>query len=260
MDNNDLHDDGIIEGRNAVTEALRAGVTIDKIFIAKSDGETDSTLRYIASTARDAGIAVVDADKRKLDSISLTHMHQGVIAQAACTEYVSVAEILQTATKSGEHPLIVICDEITDPHNLGAIIRTCEAVGAHGVIIPKRRSAGLNATVARASAGAVYHTNIARVTNISATITELKKSGVWIYGSSYEGKVSMWDCDLTGPAALVIGSEGSGISRNVEKNCDFSISIPMFGKVSSLNASVSAALLLYEALRQRSIASLGHQR
>ena len=241
--------EGVIEGRNAVIEALRAGVAIDKVFIAK--GETDKTLRHIASTARAAGVAVVDADRRKLDSMSCTHAHQGVIAQAACVEYVTIDDILEVARQRGEAPLIVLCDEIADPHNLGAIIRTCETAGVHGVIIPKRRSAGLTATVAKASSGAVYHIPVARVANLTSAITQLKKSGIWVFGASSSGTTSLWESDLTGPAALVIGGEGSGISRLVGENCDFSISIPMFGKIASLNASVSAAIIMYEAVRQR---------
>jgi len=242
-------DKHVIEGRNAVLEALRAGVTLDKIFIAK--GEIDGTLKHIASTARAVGAVVVDANKRKLDAMSLTHAHQGVIAIQAQAEYATIEDILDIARKKGEEPLIVICDEISDPHNLGAIIRTCEAVGAHGVIIPKRRSAGLTATVAKASSGAVYHTAVARVPNISAAITELKKSGVWVFGASAGGDTQLWQTDLKGSAAIVIGSEGAGISRLVGEHCDFHVSIPMFGKISSLNASVSAAILMYEAVRQR---------
>ena len=241
--------EGVIEGRNAVLEALRAGVAIDKVFIAK--GETDSALRFIASTARAAGAAVSDTDRRKLDSMSFTNAHQGVIAMAACTEYSTVADMLEIARQRGEAPLIVLCDEISDPHNLGAIIRTCEAAGAHGVIIPKRRSAGLTATVAKASSGAVYHTAVARVTNLTTVIKDLKKAGVWVFGATAGGGTPLWQADLKSPAALVIGSEGSGISRLVGENCDAEIGIPMYGRLSSLNASVSAAILLYEAVRQR---------
>ena len=241
--------EGFIEGRNAVIEALRAGLEIDKVFIAK--GETDATLGHIASTARAAGAVVSEVDRRKLDSMSQTHAHQGVIASAACAEYVTVGSILETARTRGEQPLIVICDGITDPHNLGAIIRTCEAAGAHGLIITKHRSAGLTATVAKASSGAVYHTAVARVTNLSSTIRELKDAGLWIYGASAESGNSLWETDFKGPAALVIGSEGEGIGRLVGENCDIMVSIPMYGKISSLNASVSAALLLYEVARQR---------
>ena len=241
--------EGVIEGRNAVLEALRAGVTIDKIFIAK--GETDPALRYIASTARAAGAAVVDADRRKLDSMSVTHAHQGVIAQASYAEYVTAGDILEIARQKGEPPFIILCDGIEDPHNLGAIIRTCEACGAHGVIIPKRRSAGVTAAVAKASSGAVYHTSIARVTNITSTIAELKNAGVWVFGASADGETALWECDFKRPAALVIGSEGGGLGRLTGENCDYKVRIPMYGKISSLNASVSAAILMYEAVRQR---------
>ena len=242
-------DNGFIEGRNAVLEAIRGGVTIDKVFIAK--GETDRALAHIAATARAAGAAIVDTDRRKLDSMSSTKAHQGVIAQVASTEYVAVGDIIDIARGKSELPLIVICDGIEDPHNLGAIIRTCEAAGVHGIIIPKRRSAGVTATVAKVSSGAVYHTAIARVPNLSSAIAELKKSGIWIYAASGDGESSVWGSDFTGPAAFVIGSEGSGISRLVRENCDFSVGIPIYGKISSLNASVSAAILIYEAVRQR---------
>ena len=245
-----IHDnEGVIEGRNAVMEALRSGVNLDKVFIAK--GEIDSTLKHIASTARAAGAAVVETDRRKLDSMSITSAHQGVIAMAAFAEYVTIDEILETAKQKDEKPLIVICDEISDPHNLGAIIRTCEATGAHGVIIPKRRSAGLSATVVKASSGAVFHVAIARVPNITAAVKELKKAGVWIFATSADGESSLWESDLTGATAFVIGSEGTGISRLVKENCDFNVNIPMSGKLSSLNASVSASVLLFEAVRQR---------
>ena len=239
----------IIEGRNAVLEALRAKVPIDKVYIMR--GDTDGTLRHIASIARAEGLAVVDADKRKLDAMSVTHSHQGIIAQMSCVEYASINDIMENARKQNAAPLVVICDEIMDPHNLGAIIRTCESAGAHGVIIPKRRSAGLTPIVAKASAGAVFHLPVARVTNISSTIAHLKESGIWVYGASAGGKTPLWECELTGPAAIVIGSEGKGIKRLVENNCDVSISIPMYGRISSLNASVSAAIILYEAARQR---------
>ena len=242
--------DGLIEGRNAVTEALRAGTPIDKIFIAR--GETDKTLGHIASTARAAGVVVVEADRRKLDYMSATKAHQGVIALAAVREYASVEDILSAARERGEAPLLVVCDEISDPHNLGAIIRTAECVGAHGVIIPKRRSAGLTAVVDKTSAGALEHMAVARVPNLVAAIETLKKNGLWIYGTAAEGSNELWKTDLTGPACIVIGSEGAGISRLVREKCDFLVSIPLRGQISSLNASAAAAVLLYEALRQRS--------
>ncbi len=241
--------DGLIEGRNAVIEALRAGTSIDKIYLQK--GETDRTLGHIASTAREKGIVVVDADKRKLDSMSRTHAHQGVIALASVREYVSVADILNAAREKGEAPLIVVCDEISDPHNLGAIIRTAECAGAHGVIIPKRRSAGLTSVVGKTSAGAVSYVPVARVPNIAALLKELQKEGVWVFGTAAEGTTTLYDADLKGPAAIVIGSEGDGMTRLVREGCDFLVSIPMKGRISSLNASAAAAILLYEAVRQR---------
>ena len=241
--------DGMIEGRNAVIEALRTETAIDKIYIAK--GETDKTLGHIASKARDRGIVVVEADRRKLDHMSQTHAHQGVIALAAVREYVSVQSILEAAAEKGEAPLLVVCDEISDPHNLGAILRTAECAGAHGVIIPKRRSAGLTAVVAKTSAGAVSYMPVARVPNMAALLKDLKKQGVWVFGTAAEGTTTLYDADLKGPAAIVIGSEGDGMSRLVTENCDFLVSIPMKGQISSLNASAAAAILLYEAVRQR---------
>lgn len=241
--------DGIIEGRNAVIEALRSGTAIDKIYIAR--GETDATLGHIASTAREKGVVVVEADRRKLDGLSRTHAHQGVIAMAAVREYVSVDEILAAAREKGEAPLLVVCDELSDPHNLGAVIRTAECAGAHGVIIPKRRSAGLTAVVAKTSAGAVSHVPVARVANLPSLLKELKKEGIWVFGTAADGDISLYDADLKGPAAIVIGSEGDGMGRLVAENCDFKVSIPMRGKLNSLNASAAAAILLYEAVRQR---------
>ena len=241
----------LIEGRNAVIEALRAGRAIDKIYLAK--GETDKTLGHIASKARAAGTVVVETDRHKLDLMSVTGAHQGVIAVCAVREYATIDDILQVARDRGEDPLVVICDEISDPHNLGAIIRTAECVGAHGVIIPKRRSAGLTAVVGKASAGAAEHIAVARVPNITAAIKELKDAGLWIYGTAAEGSSGLWDTKFDGPIGLVIGSEGDGMSRLVAESCDFTVSIPMRGKVSSLNASAAASVLLYEVLRQRSV-------
>lgn len=241
--------DGLIEGRNAVTEALRAGTPIDKIFLAR--GETDATLGHIAAAARDKGVVVVECDRRKLDYMSRTHSHQGVIAQAAVREYASVDDILNAAREKGEPPLIVVCDELSDPHNLGAVLRTAECAGAHGVVIPKRRSAGLTAVVAKTSAGAVAHVPVARVPNIPALLKDLKKQGVWVFGTAADGTTALYDADLKGPAAIVIGSEGDGMTRLAAENCDFLVSIPMRGKLNSLNASAAAAILLYEAVRQR---------
>jgi 23S rRNA (guanosine2251-2'-O)-methyltransferase len=241
--------DGIIEGRNAVTEALRTGTVIDKIYILK--GETDSSLGHIASTARAKNIVVVDADRKKLDRMSVTHSHQGVIAVCAVREYASVDDILAAARAKGEAPLIVVCDELSDPHNLGAVIRTACCAGAHGVIIPKRRSAGLTAVVAKTSAGAVSHIPVARVPNITALLKQLKEEGVWVFGAAMGGSISLYEADLKGPAAIVIGSEGTGMSRLVAQECDFTVRIPMKGDLDSLNASAAAAVLLYEAVRQR---------
>ena len=243
--------DGLIEGRNAVIEALRAGEHIDKIYLQK--GETDKTLGHIASKARAAGAVVVEADRRKLDAMSRTHAHQGVIALASVREYVNVESILKRAEEKGEAPLLVICDEISDPHNLGAIIRTAECAGAHGIIIPKRRSAGLTAVVAKTSAGAVAHMPVARVANLAALLKDLQKKGVWIFGTAANGTTALYDADLKGPAAIVIGSEGEGMTRLVTEGCDFLVSIPMKGKLNSLNASAAAAILLYEAVRQRGL-------
>lgn len=241
--------ENMLEGRNAVQEALAAGRPIDKLYIAA--GETDRALSRLASMAREAGAAVVETDRRKLDQLSATGAHQGVIAMVAAHAYATVDEILERAKSRGEAPLIVVCDELSDPHNLGAVLRSAECAGAHGVIIPKRRSVGLTAVVAKASAGAIEYMKVARVSNISATIRELKERGLWVFGTAADGAVPMYQADLKGPAALVIGNEGSGMSRIVAENCDVKISIPMKGQISSLNASAAASILLYEAVRQR---------
>ena len=241
--------EGQLEGRNAITEALKNGRTIDKVFVA--DGDTDRGLQRLAAQAKEAGAVVVPVDRRKLDAMSTTRAHQGIIALAAAHEYATIDDILEEAASRGEAPLIVICDELSDPHNLGAILRSAECAGAHGIIIPKRRSVGLTATVAKASAGAVEYMKVARVTNINNAIAELKEKGVWIYGTAAEGSIPMYKADLTGPAAIVIGNEGDGISPLVRKNCDVMLSIPMKGRISSLNASAAASILLYEAVRQR---------
>ena len=241
----------IIEGRNAVMEALRAGRAMDKLYISK--GEVDRTLGHIASTARDKGIVVVECDRRKLDFMSRTHAHQGVIALAAVREYCSVEDLFAIAEERGEAPFLTVCDEISDGHNLGAIIRSAECAGAHGVIIPKRRSAGLTAVVDKASAGAAEHMAVARVPNIPAALKELKDRGVWVYGTAADGQNDLWHTDFSGPLALVIGSEGDGMGRLVRECCDFIVSLPMKGRVSSLNASAAAAITMYEILRQRSL-------
>ena len=238
-----------VEGKNAVMEALKAGRPLDKIYISR--GEQDKALRFIAQKGKAAGAVISEVDRRKLDAMSVTHAHQGVIAVAAVREYSSVTDILALAAQKGEAPLIVVCDEISDPHNLGAIIRTAECAGAHGVVIPKHRSAGITAVVEKTSAGAVEHMAVARVGNLAAALKELQQAGVWIYGTAADGDKTLWDADLKGPAALVIGSEGSGMSRLTRENCDFLLSIPLRGRVSSLNASNAAAVVLFEAVRQR---------
>ena len=241
--------EGQLEGRNALQEALRAGRTIDKVFIA--DGDTDKGLQRLAAQAKEAGAVVVPVDRRKLDMMSFTHAHQGVITLAAAHDYYSIDDLLEEAASRGETPLLVICDELSDPHNLGAILRSAECAGAHGVIIPKRRSVGLTAAVAKASAGAVEYMKVAKVSNINNAIAELKEKGVWIFGTAAEGSVPMYKADLTGPAAIVIGNEGDGMSQLVRKNCDMLVHIPMKGRITSLNASAAASILLYEAVRQR---------
>jgi len=238
-----------IEGKNAVMEALKAGRPLDKVYIAK--GEQDKALRFIAQKAKAAGAVISETDRRKLDSMSVTHAHQGVIAIAAVREYVTVETILNAAKEKGEKPLVVVCDEISDPHNLGAIIRTAECAGAHGIIIPRHRSAGITAIVEKTSAGAVEHMPVARVANLAAALDELKSAGVWVFGTAAEGDRSLWNADLKDGTAIVIGSEGDGMARLTREKCDFLVSIPMKGKISSLNASAAATVVLYEAMRQR---------
>ena len=241
--------EGQIEGRNALTEALKSGRTIDKVFVA--DGDTDRALQRLTAQAKEAGAVIVPVDRRKLDTMSATRAHQGVIALVAAHDYFTIDDILEEAASRGENALIVICDELSDPHNLGAIMRSAECAGAHGVIIPKRRSVGLTATVAKASAGAVEYMKVARVTNINNAINELKEKGVWVFGTAAEGSIPMYKADLTGPTAIVIGNEGDGMSQLVRKNCDVMVHIPMKGRITSLNASAAASILLYEAVRQR---------
>ena len=241
--------ENILEGRNALTEALASGRAIDKVFIA--EGSTDRALARLAAQAKQAGAVVVETDRRKLDQMSATGAHQGVIAMVAAHSYATLDDILARAKERGEEPLIVICDELSDPHNLGAIIRTAECAGAHGVVIPKRRSVGLTAVVGKASAGALEYMPVARVSNITNAIRELKECGVWVFGTAAEGATPLYQADLKGAAAIVIGNEGDGMSRLVAESCDLKVSIPMKGRISSLNASAAAAILLYEAVRQR---------
>lgn len=237
-----------IEGRNAVIEAFRAGKTIDKVFIL--DGCHDDPINTITREARKHNTIISYVVKERLDQMSHTGKHQGVIAIAAAYEYATVEDILDNAKEKGEAPFIFILDNIEDPHNLGAIIRTANLAGAHGIIIPKRRAVGLTATVARTSAGAINYTPVAKVTNISNTIEELKKEGMWFVCADMDGEL-MYNLDLKGPIGLVIGNEGEGVSRLVKEKCDFTATIPMKGDIDSLNASVAAGVLAYEIVRQR---------
>ena len=237
-----------IEGRNAVLEAFRSGKTIDKLYIL--DGCQDGPVRTIAREAKKHDTIINYVKKERLDQLSETGKHQGVIAVAASYEYVEVEDILENARKKGEPPFIILLDNIEDPHNLGAIIRTANLAGAHGVIIPKRRAAGLTATVARTSAGALNYTPVAKVTNLKTAIEDLKKEGMWFVCADMGG-ISYYDLDLKGPIGLVIGNEGEGVSRLVKENCDFVASIPMKGDIDSLNASVAAGILAFEISRQR---------
>ncbi len=237
-----------LEGRNAVLELLRSGRDIEKIIIQK--GNAEGTIRRILAMAKEQGVVVQEVVKQKLDDMSQTKNHQGIIALVPEHDYVEVSDILKRAEEKGEKPFIVILDNITDPHNLGAVIRTAECAGAHGVIIPKRRSVGLTAVVGKTSAGAIEYMPVARVTNISKTIDDLKKAGIWVACADMGGD-DYFDASLDGAIAIVIGSEGDGVSRLVKEKCDFVVSMPMYGKISSLNASVAAGLLMYEVVRQR---------
>lgn len=236
-----------IAGRNPVLEALRSGREIDKIFVKK--GQPEGSLRPLIKKARDRGIIISEVDRKKLDELSDGENHQGVVAFVSEIRYKTIDDILNAAKERGEAPFVVILDKITDPHNIGAIIRTAECAGAHGIIMPKRASAPINEIVAKTSAGAVEYANICKVTNLSAAIDKLKENGLWITGADMDGE-SMYDIDFTGGVGLVIGSEGEGISRLVREKCDFIASIPMKGEVSSLNASVAAGILMYEVVRK----------
>ena len=237
-----------IEGRNPVIEAYRSGKTIDKLFVL--DGCQDGPVKTITREARKQHTIISYVSKERLDQLSETHHHQGVIAIAAAYDYASVDDILAKAREKGEAPVIFLLDGIEDPHNLGAIIRTANLAGAHGVIIPKHRAVGLTATVARTSAGALNFTPVAKVTNLGAAMDELKKEGLWFVCADMKGEV-MYRQNLTGPIGLVIGNEGEGVSRLVREKCDFTASIPMKGDIDSLNASVAAGVLAYEIVRQR---------
>ena len=237
-----------IEGRNAVLEAFRSGKTIDKVYLL--DGCPDGPIRTIAREAKKQQTIIHYVSRERLDQLSETKKHQGVIAVAAAYAYSTVEEMLQRAEEKGEDPFLILLDGIEDPHNLGAVIRTANLAGAHGVIIPKRRAVGLTGTVAKASAGAVNYTPVAKVTNLTDTMKSLKERGIWFVCADMEGEI-MYRQNLTGPIGLVIGGEGDGVSRLVKENCDFRASIPMFGEIDSLNASVAAGVMAYEIVRQR---------
>lgn len=240
--------DDVIAGRNPVSEAIRSGRAIDSIMVAK--GGRNGAIIGILAKAKEKQITVKEVDSRKLDFISGGATHQGIIALAAVKEYAKLDDIFELAQQRQESPFIIVLDEIEDPHNLGAIIRTAECAGAHGVIVPKRRSAGLSYTVGKASAGAVEYVPVARVTNISATIEQLKEKGVWVYGADMDGEA--YDkCDFSGSVALVIGNEGKGLGKLVSQKCDTIVSLPMKGKINSLNASVAAGILMYQISKFR---------
>ena len=239
-------DAGLIEGRNAVWEALQSGRQLDKILIAQGA----QNLGHILAAARAAGVAIQECDRRKLDKLSVTGAHQGIMAQGAAAEYKTIDDILALAAVRGEKPLLVLCDGLTDPHNLGAIIRSCEVLGGHGVVVPRHRSAGLNAACAKAAAGALEHLPVAKCANMSTAISELKEKGVFILAADMGGQAAA-SIDFDMPCAIVIGAEGSGVSEGVRKAADLTVSIPQKGAIQSLNASNAAAILLYEAVRQR---------
>jgi len=245
----------IIIGRNAIAEALKSGRVIDSILVAK--GDRSGSLGKIVGECRERGIVVKEADSRKLDFLCGHSNHQGIVAFTAIHEYASIEDIFALAESREEKPFIVICDELEDPHNLGAILRTAETAGVHGIIVPKRRSASLSYAVGKASAGAVEYVPVARVSNIASTIDDLKEKGLWIYGAEPGGK-NWCEQDFSGPVVLVIGSEGQGLGRLIKEKCDFIVSLPMKGQINSLNASVAAGILMFEAARQRAgIAAFG---
>ena len=245
--------DDQIEGRNSVLELLESGKDINKIYVTR--GEKHGSINKILAIAKERRIIVVEKDKRQMDEMAQEDNYQGVIAIVPPFEYVEIQDILQNAAEKNEDPFVLILDGIEDPHNLGSIIRTAETAGVHGIIIPKRRAALVNSTVNKTSAGAVEHMKIARVTNISDSIEELKKAGLWICGTDINAEKYYYNQDLTGPIGIVIGNEGKGISEKVKKNCDFNVKIPMRGKITSLNASVSTGIIVYEAVKQRVVES-----
>jgi 23S rRNA (guanosine2251-2'-O)-methyltransferase len=241
--------DDVIEGRNAVIEALKSDRTIEYILIAK--GDMVGSISVVLALAKEKGIVIKEVDRRKLDEMSQTSAHQGVIAIVTPYKYFGLDDIFKAAEEKGEKPFIIILDEIQDPHNFGSIIRTAEVCGAHGIIIPKRKNVGATPTVYKTSAGAIEHMKIVKVTNINATIEEIKERGVWVYGADMDGENYIFDTDLTGAVAVVIGSEGRGISKLTKEKCDVLVKIPMVGKITSLNASVASGIIMYEVIKQK---------
>lgn len=248
MDTNKTNED-IVIGRNAVTELIKSGKDINKILVA--EGSLQGSMKKIIGAAKDKKIIVQIVDRNKLDEISNNSVHQGILAYVSAYKYFELDDILNDAKEKGEDPFIIITDGVEDPHNLGALIRTANCCGAHGVIIPKRRAAPLTSTVNKASAGAIQYTKVARVTNLVSTIKELKEKGIWIAGADMDGDKNYFETDLKGPIAVVVGGEDKGVSRLVKENCDFVVKIPMNGQINSLNVSVAGAVLMYEVVRQR---------
>lgn len=241
--------DDVLVGRNAVTEALKSGRGINKLWIASGDRE--GSVSEIAALAKERGIVVQYVERAKIEALAGGHRHQGVLAYVAPVPYAELDDILKAAEEKGEAPFLVLLDELEDPHNLGALLRTADATGVHGILIPKRRSVSLNATVAKTSAGAVEYVPVARIGNIAQTLKKLKEKGFWVAGADMDGEKAYYEADLTGPLVLVVGSEGRGMSRLTKEACDFIISMPMVGRINSLNASVAGSILMYESMRQR---------
>ena len=241
--------DDVLVGRNAVTEALKSGRGINKLWIASGDRE--GSVAEIAALAKERGIVVQYVERAKIEALAGGHRHQGVLAYVAPVPYAELEDILKAAEAKGEAPFLVLLDELEDPHNLGALLRTADATGVHGILIPKRRSVSLNATVAKTSAGAVEYVPVARIGNIAQTLKKLKEKGFWVAGADMDGEKAYYEADLTGPLVLVVGSEGKGMSRLTKDACDFIVRMPMVGRINSLNASVAGSILMYESMRQR---------
>ena len=241
--------DDVLVGRNAVTEALKSGRGINKLWIASGDRE--GSVSEIAALAKERGIVVQYVERAKIEALAGGHRHQGVLAYVAPVPYAELDDILKAAEEKGEAPFLVLLDELEDPHNLGALLRTADATGVHGILIPKRRSVSLSATVAKTSAGAVEYVPVARIGNIAQTLKKLKEKGFWVAGADMDGEKAYYEADLTGPLVLVVGSEGRGMSRLTKEACDFIVSMPMVGRINSLNASVAGSILMYESMRQR---------